>query len=104
MDIESFSYSVLTALIGMGVVFASLSALSVLMYLLRVVFEGRSASAAVDGAPQSSAQAVPTDDRSGANGGQSLLPTEVILGGVAHYLDYEERNRESSATAWGAGR
>lgn len=104
MDVELFSHSVRTAIVGMAIVFASLSTLSALMYLLRVIVEPRDAKGeATDSADSAdrSTDAVHSEENSS---GGSALPVEVILAGAAYHLQYEERSRESSAHAWSAER
>lgn len=102
-DIESFGYAVLTAIIGMTVVFASLGGLSILMRLLCAIVEPRGIATQTD----QNTDADTVVDNSHAKGSTEArrrnstpLPLEVVLAGAVAHLQYEAREREASAASW----
>jgi len=96
MNIESLAYSIVTAIIGMAVVFMVLGVLSILMHLLRTLFDQDSRRTRTqNGAPPAASL-----QRNGGNKEGTEPPKEVILAAASLYLDYEERSRASSAAAW----
>jgi Na+-transporting methylmalonyl-CoA/oxaloacetate decarboxylase gamma subunit len=111
MNIESFSYAVLTTIVGMAIVFGFLIVLSVLMVVIRVIFDrdpGR--TPAGTGAAAASAGAAP--GRGGAAGAATGTevghPADEIVGGVPRwvvaatlaYLAEEEREYAPRADGW----
>jgi Na+-transporting methylmalonyl-CoA/oxaloacetate decarboxylase gamma subunit len=82
MSIESLEYALVTAAVGMGIVFFALLALSGVMLLIRAIFGGseRKTVAASIGTPVDP-EAVDPDQRSGDG-----LPRWAIAGAVAYIL------------------
>ena len=94
MNIESFGYALLAALVGMAIVFLFLVVLSVIMVVLRRL---------LDGAP--GATALPTADRNAARTDGATRPADGdppqwVVAGVMAYLASEERNRAPHAGVW----
>lgn len=98
INIESFSYSVLTAIIGMTVVFTSLGGLSILMYLLCAAVDPHGATAQAD--QNTDANSRMESDAEARRQNSTPLPTEVVLAGAVAHLQYEAREREASAATW----
>lgn len=102
MNVESYSYVAITALIGMGVVFFFLIALSLLMYGIRFLFDDRSQKkttkrdlSSPTGRSQESGDPVAAADVIDTNG----LPRWVIAATLA-YLVAEEREYAPEANGW----
>lgn len=100
LNIESFSYSVLTAIVGMSVVFASLGGLSILMYLLRIVVEPRGGREESKRTTRLDGDSDPAEHTETSQQNSKPLPVEIVLAGAIAHLQYETRERESTAAVW----
>ncbi|MEX2444048.1 MAG: OadG family protein [Alkalispirochaeta sp.] len=110
MNIESFSYVLLTTVVGMAIVFLFLAVLSVLMFVIRSIFDEKAAaSGKVDGRNGGGGPGGPGDGASG--GGAGSAPTNAADrtdGGVPRwavaaalaYLSEEEREYAPRASGW----
>lgn len=102
MNVESFSYALLAAVVGMAIVFLFLVVLSVLMVVIRAIFDdnavagGDQHDAATDGdageqaAGKTSRAADQTDDG---------VPRWAVAAALA-YLSEEEREYAPRAAGW----
>jgi hypothetical protein len=100
MDVEVFSYSLFTTVLGMLVVFLSLSALSVMMVVLKRIFsaDGKKSSRPKTGKTES----LKVNAR---EGGQPEAAGQVpgwIPVAVAVYLAQEQEPERPSADPWNA--
>jgi len=100
MNVESFSYTVITAILGMSVVFVFLWVLSLLMSGIKLAFGEK---------PQKNGSAgnaaITADIRTGPRTGGSTVLSETgvpgwVLAAVATYLIEEELESQRSAEAW----
>ncbi len=87
MNIEAYSYTVLSAILGMLIVFGFLGFLSVFMVLIKRVFDDKPAQPATTVVASSSDKGRDTADEAG-----------WITAAVAAYLEEEDSPR--SALAW----
>jgi Na+-transporting methylmalonyl-CoA/oxaloacetate decarboxylase gamma subunit len=100
MNVELFSYSVFTTVLGMLVVFLSLSALSVMMVVLKGIF---SAEAKKDRRPRSDkAAARKAKTGSSEQPGSARQVPEWMPTAVAVYLAQEQESDRPSADPWNA--
>jgi hypothetical protein len=106
MNVEIFSYSLFTTVLGMLVVFLSLSALSVMMVVLKRIFvsDGESSRAGKDGSGRSESA---TPRGNGAGIAEQTAAGLQIPGwvpvAVAAYLAAEEQEPDRpSADPWNA--
>jgi hypothetical protein len=103
---DTFQYALVTAGIGMGIVFFFLFALSMLMYLIRALLVDRP-EASGSGAKANGSGAAGTTGASGqgtAGGGPDTadehgVPRWALAGAVAYLLE-EEREYAPRADAW----
>jgi Na+-transporting methylmalonyl-CoA/oxaloacetate decarboxylase gamma subunit len=118
MNIESFSYAVLTTVVGMGIVFGFLIVLSVLMVIIRGIFDGNpgsplfSSRRTPEGTGAAAASAGAGTGRTGtgeaATGTEVGHPADEVVGGVPRwvvaatlaYLAEEEREYAPRAGGW----
>ncbi|TVQ36645.1 MAG: hypothetical protein EA384_13885 [Spirochaetaceae bacterium] len=92
MNSELFSFSILAAILGMGVVFLFLGILSFLMHAIKVLFGEKPAA-------QSAGRRIGEDgNRSGSQHGES--PEEWVVAAAAAFLIEEELDSKRSAAAW----
>ncbi len=92
MNLELYSYSVMASILGISIVFISLLGLSLLMVLLKVIFqekETKTAPAAVSG-KAAPAPAVPAQGSQEGN--------DWIMAAVAAYLIQEDLPAPSAAS------
>ena len=95
MNIELYSYSVMASVLGIIIVFVSLLGLSLLMVLLKVLFQDKEKpSAPAEVTPKSSA---PPAASAGSHPGEGQ---DWIMAAVAAFL-MEEETPTPSAAAWG---
>lgn len=104
MNVEAYNYVIITALLGMGIVFFFLVVLSVLMIVIRALFDTPPA-----GAAKKSRDAVPAVDSAGGaeverSGGADVVdafgvPRWAIAAALA-YLTAEEKDHTPYATVW----
>lgn len=111
MNIESFEFALVTAGVGMGIVFFALIVLSVMMLVIRVIFRDRPAEDATHSAVAiNMINTTDTAERGegGIDAGSDPGPDAVdatglprwALAGVVTYLVEEERERAPWATPW----
>lgn len=104
MNVESFSYALLAAVVGMAIVFLFLVVLSVLMVVIRAIFEDR--AAARGGQPETAADG----DAGGQPAGETSRAADQTDDGVPRwavaaalaYLSEEEREYAPRAAGWTA--
>ena len=103
MNVESFSYVLLTTVVGMAIVFLFLVVLSLLMVVIRAIFDDKPAPS-----PASSQNGSATDGGSdGAGAAASAgadqtdygVPRWVVAAALA-YLSEEEREYAPRASGW----
>ena len=98
MNIELFSYSLFTTVLGMLVVFLSLSALSVMMVVLKRFFSGEG---------KKGRRSEKAEERK-AKAGKIVLPESVeeipvwVHAAVAAYLSEEQEPGRPTADPWNA--
>ncbi len=96
MDIQAYSYTVLSSIIGMGIVFAFLGFLSLLMVFIKRVFDSPASPAnAVKTKP---ADAVANANEAGRGSENSAEDNMWIIAAVAAFL--EDEDMPKSAMAW----
>ena len=90
MNIETFDYSVMSAVLGMAVVFGFLSFLSILMFLLTTFFSGKKKE-----------ESNPLIMR-GAKESRSSKYSEAgwVIAAATAYLFLEEQKHQVSAASW----
>jgi len=96
MNVETFSYTVITAILGMSVVFVFLWVLSLLMSGIKLAFGEK---------PQKNGAVGSTIVGADARTSGSTLPSKAgvpgwVLAAVATYLIEEELESQRSAEAW----
>ena len=99
MDIESFSFVVRTTIVGMLIVFLFLGALSILMVLIRRLFDPVE--------PQVSKEAKRHDNsttiaHTKSSSSETTLPQEVVIAVAAAFLDDNAMQAEARAEPWAA--
>ena len=92
MNIESFSYVLLTTVVGMAIVFLFLVVLSLLMVVIRAIFDDKPAPS-----PASSQNGSTTDG--GSDQTDDGVPRWVVAAALA-YLSEEEREYAPRASGW----
>ncbi|MDX9799796.1 MAG: OadG family protein [Spirochaetia bacterium] len=99
MNIESYSYTVLASIVGMGIVFAFLAFLSLLMVVINRIFDGKDQGVAVktSSAKNNAAAGAKANGVSTGNGKEAEDNTWIIAA-VAAFL--EEEDMPVSAVAW----
>lgn len=95
---ETFMYTVKVALLGIGVVFVSLWALSLLMSLIKRLFAGES-----EMGPRREPAAPPVASQEEKADSFGALPPWVIAGSVAFLIE-EELEDSRSAVPWTGSR
>jgi hypothetical protein len=101
MNVEIYSYSLFTTVLGMLVVFLSLTALSVMMVMLKAVFAGRQKPGANGGARRRrERKAKPGAESKTAKGGEQL-PIWVSAALAVFWAEEQDPNRPS-ADPWNA--
>jgi len=93
MNHELFSFSLMASILGIAIVFISLLGLSLLMVLLKVLFqdkEPKTASAAVQSGKPSTVPAAPAEESQEGN--------DWIMAAVAAYLIQEDLPAPSAAS------
>ncbi len=98
MNTDTISYVILTAGVGMGVVFFALTFLSLMMVALRVTFADRSAKRSVGIGPGRGNESVASEPGPEDTDEQGT-PRWVLAGAVA-YLQMEQQTRAVSASPW----
>ena len=103
MNVEAYSYVVVAALVGMGVVFVFLIILSVLMVVIRFFFDGTAEErAAARRGPVRDEAAGDTSGGVGAGADvtdSSGVPRWAVAGALA-YLTAEEREYAPRSSGW----
>ena len=105
MNVELYSYSVFTTVLGMLVVFLSLSALSVMMVVLKAIFSGEGKQSA---GQRPGTVAATKASAATAGGGKNLQPEPGeqmplwIPVAVAAYLAEQEEPDRPTADPWNA--
>ncbi len=94
MNTESFGYAVLSALVGMAIVFIFLVVLSAIMVVLRRVFD---APARNESSSRGEAAAVDLMRETPSSAGD---PPQWVIAGVMAYLSSEEQNSAPHAGVW----
>ena len=93
MNTEAFGYAVLSALVGMAIVFLFLVVLSVIMVVLRKMLDDPAGdNARSDGGP------VAHTERTEPSAEDGLPPW--VVAGVMAYLSAEEQHRAPHAGTW----
>lgn len=112
MNVEAFGYAVLSTAVGMGIVFFFLIVLSILMTVIRRLFDDGGVFAHPDSAAPRRGDPAPADGSTGGDGGEvakpSGSPADELVGGVPRwviagaiaYLSEEEREYRPRAGAW----
>jgi Na+-transporting methylmalonyl-CoA/oxaloacetate decarboxylase gamma subunit len=106
MNIESFGYALLTAVVGMAIVFLFLVVLSLLMVVIRAVFNDRPQASTTTGTSGGGTAAGggageganPADSRA-ADETDNGVPRWAVAAALA-YLSEEEREYAPRATGW----
>ena len=91
MNTESFGYAVISALVGMTIVFIFLVVLSVIMVVLRRVLDPTKEDFPARGEGDAIERAASSTDGD---------PPPWVIAGVMAYLSVEERNRAPHAGVW----
>jgi hypothetical protein len=100
MNVEVYSYSLFTTVLGMLVVFIALSALSVMMVLLKRVFSGEETR---DGSQRTRRERIakPITERGKQSVTTEQMPIWVPVA-IAAYLSSEQEPDRPSADPWNA--
>ncbi|MFW5695171.1 MAG: OadG family protein [Alkalispirochaeta sp.] len=109
MNVESFSYVLLTTVVGMAIVFLFLAVLSLLMFLIRFMFDEKT-GAGGGARPKNGAAVARNGGGAGGHGGESTpsdaadrsddgVPRWVVAAALA-YLSEEEREYAPRASGW----
>lgn len=104
MNIESFEYALVTAGVGMGVVFFALVVLSGLMILLRTIFRDEGSAGASPAGGQAKPAAGAAGEKAAETGGPDTrdaagVPRWAFAGALA-YLAAEESQMTPHASPW----
>ena len=101
MNIESFSYVLLTTVVGMAIVFLFLVVLSLLMVVIRAIFDDKPAPSPVSSPNGAAAGAdgSPAADSRAADQMDNGVPRWVVAAALA-YLSEEEREYAPRASEW----
>lgn len=101
MNVESFSYALLAAVVGMAIVFLFLVVLSVLMVVIRAIFDdkvvaagGGGPEAVADGDKQAAGETSRAADQT-----DDGVPRWAVAAALA-YLSEEEREYAPRAAGW----
>ncbi len=106
MIVDTLEYALVTAGVGMGIVFFALISLSLMMLVIRAIFADRStttaadpgsggAKAGADGGSRGAGRKEPGPDEKDEHG----VPRWALAGAVAYLLE-EERERAPWASPW----
>ena len=96
MDIQAYSYTVLSSIIGMGIVFTFLGFLSLLMVIIKRVFDSPASPANVVKTKQADTA---MNNNAAERGSESRAEDNMwIIAAVAAFL--EEEDMPKSAMAW----
>lgn len=101
MNVESFGYALLAAVVGMAIVFLFLVVLSVLMVIIRAIFDDKAAAGAPpDGAADGGASGQAAGETSrAADQTDDGVPRWAVAAALA-YLSEEEREYAPRAAGW----
>jgi hypothetical protein len=102
MSTETIGFAILTAGVGMTVVFSALILLSLIMVALPILFAGppeKESGTAAGGLPDNGKKEEPGPDEVDEDG----TPLWAIAGAIAYLLE-EERTRTPRASSWTARR
>lgn len=102
MNTDTLMYAVKVAILGLGVVFLSLWALSILMSLIKRIFDREETKSGTGGKGVKTGSA---GDRGVASTGSTASPTDEgippwVISGVVAYLTEEELEVSRSAEPW----
>jgi len=100
MNVEVYSYSLFTTVLGMLVVFLSLSALSVMMVVLKRIFSGEGKKSG--GKRAQAIQSVQRKAGKAEQGGSGQQMPVWVPAAVAAYLTEEQEPDRPSADPWNA--